>query len=216
MTALRRLFAHCLALVMVFALTVQPAMAQSILRDAETEALLNDMAAPLVRAAGLDPRNMTIVLVADPSINAFVAGGQVIYLHTGLINEAGSALEVQGVIAHELGHITGGHVINDAGARQATGISILSLVLGGLAAAAGSGDAAIGVLMAGQQAALGHRVAKLGIIAEDIEEHHLAGAPREPATRAGARLIPVFSLHRAVLAAMRAQRRHPQHRNHPG
>ena len=155
MPAFRRLFAQCLALIMAFALTVQPAMAQSILRDAETEALLNEMAAPLVRAAGLDPRNMTIVLVADPSINAFVAGGQVIYLHTGLINEAGSALEVQGVIAHELGHITGGHVINDDGARQATGISLLSLVLGGLAAAAGSGDAAIGVLMAGQQAALG-------------------------------------------------------------
>jgi predicted Zn-dependent protease len=65
---------------------------------------------------------------------------------------------VQGVIAHELGHITGGHVISDGGGK-ATGISILSLLLGGLAAAAGSGDAAMGVIMAGQQAALGKYLA---------------------------------------------------------
>lgn len=154
-----RFFARCLAVVLAVSLSVSPAMAQSILRDAETEALLRDMAAPLIIAAGLDPRNVNVVLIGDPSINAFVAGGQVVYLHSGLINEAGSALEVQGVIAHELGHITGGHVISGGGSREATGISILSLILGGLAAAAGSGDAAIGVIMAGQQAALGKYLA---------------------------------------------------------
>lgn len=159
MHAAHRFLARCLAVVLTFALSIQPAMAQSILRDAETEMLFRDMATPLVRAAGLDPRNVVVVLVGDPSINAFVAGGQAIYIHAGLINEAGSALEVQGVIAHELGHITGGHVISDAGSKQATGISILSLILGGLAAAAGSGDAAVGVIMAGQQAALGKYLA---------------------------------------------------------
>ncbi len=159
MRAVHRFFARCLAVVLAVTLSIQPAMAQSILRDAETEMLFQDMAAPLVRAAGLDPRNVVVVLVGDPSINAFVAGGQAIYIHSGLINEAGSALEVQGVIAHELGHITGGHVISDAGSKQATGISILSLILGGLAAAAGSGDAAVGVIMAGQQAALGKYLA---------------------------------------------------------
>ena len=155
MPVLTRLFARCLAVVLATALTLQPALAQSILRDAETEALLHEMAAPLIRAAGLEPRNVSVVLINDPSINAFVAGGQAIYLHSGLINEAGSALEVQGVIAHELGHITGGHVISEGGAKAAQGISILSLLLGGVAAAAGAGDAAVGVIMAGQQAALG-------------------------------------------------------------
>ena len=159
MRIVSRFFARLIAVVLAVTLSVQPAMAQSILRDAETEALLQDMATPLVRAAGLDPRNVAIVLVGDRSINAFVAGGQAIYIHTGLINEAGSALEVQGVIAHELGHITGGHVINDGGSKAATGISILSLLLGGIAAAAGSGDAAMGVIMAGQQAALGKYLA---------------------------------------------------------
>jgi len=136
-------------------LATTPAAAQSVLRDAETEALFRDMASPLVRAAGLDPKNVDIVLVNDSSINAFVAGGQAVYIHSGLINEASSALEVQGVIAHELGHVVGGHAIDDRGAKMAGNISILSLLLGAAAAAAGGGAAAMGVFMAGQQAAMG-------------------------------------------------------------
>ena len=68
-----RALSRFVAALAAFALTIQPVAAQSILRDAETEALLNEMAAPLVRAAGLDPRNVAIVLVGDPSVNAFVA-----------------------------------------------------------------------------------------------------------------------------------------------
>ncbi len=141
------------------ALLAQPAAAQSILRDAETEALLRDMSTPLVAATGLDPKNVDVVLVNDPSVNAFVAGGQMVFLNSGLINTADSANEVQGVIAHELGHVTGGHVISDAGGKAASGISLLSLLLGAAAAAAGGGDAAMGVLMAGQQAAMGKYLA---------------------------------------------------------
>ncbi|QCI93965.1 M48 family metalloprotease [Novosphingobium sp. EMRT-2] len=141
-------------------LTLQPAAAQSVLRDAETEALFRDLSAPLIKAAGLEPRNVDIVLLNDGSINAFVAGGQAVYVHSGLIGAADHVSEVQGVIAHELGHITGGHIIrNDEGARPATGITILSLLLGAAAAAAGAGDAAMGVFMAGQQAALGKYLA---------------------------------------------------------
>jgi len=147
------------ALLAVLFLAVRPVMAQSILRDAETEALLQDMARPLVAASGLDPRNVDIVLVGDSSVNAFVAGGQAVYINSGLINEATSAEEVQGVIAHELGHITGGHVISDGGGKAAANISLLSLLLGAAAAAAGGGEAAMGVLMAGQQAAMGKYLA---------------------------------------------------------
>ena len=157
--ALRRALARFVALLIAFSLTAQPAMAQSILRDAETEALLRDLADPLVEAAGLRPGNVDVVLVNDPSINAFVAGGQVVYLHSGLINAADSANEVQGVIAHELGHITGGHVINTDGASAAQTISILSLLIGVAMAAAGGGDAAMGAIMAGQRAAMGKYLA---------------------------------------------------------
>lgn len=159
MRVLLRSIAGALAGLAALALATQPVAAQSILRDAETEALLRDMANPLAIAAGLDPRNLDIVLINDPSVNAFVAGGQAVYINSGLINEASSANEVQGVIAHELGHITGGHVINTSGGKEATGISILSLLLGAAAAAAGAGDAAMGVLMAGQQAAMGKYLA---------------------------------------------------------
>ena len=145
-----------LFLALSFALAFQPAMAQSILRDAETEALFRDMSRPLVEAAGLRPENVDFVLIHDRSINAFVAGGQVVYLHSGLIAAADSANEVQGVIAHELGHITGGHVIRfQEGVKLATGIMLLSLVLGAAAMAAGAGEAGAGILAAGQQAALG-------------------------------------------------------------
>lgn len=139
-----------------FMFAVRPALAQSILRDAETEILFKDMSAPLIRAAGLEPSNVQIILIGDNSINAFVAGGQAVYINAGLIMEADNANEVQGVIAHELGHVVGGHVIRfNEGVKPAMGISILSLVLGAVATAAGAGEAGMGIMMAGQQAALG-------------------------------------------------------------
>jgi predicted Zn-dependent protease len=151
-----RPFAWLGAILACFALAIQPAAAQSVLRDAETEALLHDMATPLVAAAGLDPANVDIILINDSSINAFVAGGQAVYIHSGLLGAADNVTEVQGVIAHELGHITGGHIIRfDEGMKAATGITILSLLLGVAAAAAGGADAAMGILAAGQQAAMG-------------------------------------------------------------
>ncbi|WP_086618120.1 M48 family metalloprotease [Erythrobacter tepidarius] len=152
----RSLVAKALALLASLVMAVQPVAAQSILRDAETEELLKDMAAPLIEASELEPGNVELVLINDGSINAFVAGGQAIYVHTGLLNAADTANEVQGVLAHELGHITAGHVIRfGERTKAATGITLLSLLLGVGAAVAGAGDAAMGAIMAGQQAAMG-------------------------------------------------------------
>ena len=149
-----------LTLVAMIAITAQPAMAQSILRDAETEALFQDMMDPLLVAAGLQPGQVRVHLLGDRSINAFVAGSQDIYVFSGLIEAADSAEEVQGVLAHELGHVMGGHAIRASeGMKAATGISLLSLLLGAAAIAAGGGDAGMGILMAGQQAALGKYLA---------------------------------------------------------
>ena len=141
-------------------LAAQPAAAQSILRDAETEAMFADMTAPLIKAAGLSPRNVQVMLIQDDSINAFTAGGQTIYVNSGLIQAADNANEVQGVIAHELGHVADGHVaLADAGTRPAMGMYILSMVLGVAVAAAGAGEAAAGIMAAGQQAAMGKYLA---------------------------------------------------------
>ena len=136
--------------------SAQPVMAQSILRDAETEAFFDEISAPLIAAAGLDPNNVEIILINDKSINAFVAGGQAVYVHSGLIDAATSANEVQGVIAHELGHVVGGHAVRyDEGASVASGISIASLIIAAAAIAAGASEAGMGILSAGQQAAMG-------------------------------------------------------------
>ena len=154
---MRRLIAAVATTVLLLA---QPAQAQSLLRDAETEALLKDMSAPLVTAAGLRPTDVSFALVNDDSINAFVAGGQTVYIHTGLLQQADSANQVQGVIAHELGHIADGHVITSAqGQKPAMGVYLLSMVLGLAAMAAGGGEAGAGILAAGQQVAMGKYLA---------------------------------------------------------
>ncbi|MEO6359699.1 MAG: M48 family metalloprotease [Sphingomicrobium sp.] len=144
-----------LALLAVFA-TVQPAAAQSVLRDAETEALFRDVSAPLITAAGLDPKNVNVVLLNDQEINAFVATGQTVYIQSGLINAADNVNQLQGVIAHELGHVAGGHAIRMGdGASAATKLNLVTLVLGALAMAAGAGEAGMGIMALGQQVAMG-------------------------------------------------------------
>jgi predicted Zn-dependent protease len=154
-------FARLLMLALMLTIvTARPAAAQeadaSILRDSETELLFNDISRPLIRAAGLDPKSVNVVLLNDSEINAFVATGQTVYIHSGLIQAVDNVNQLQGVIAHELGHVAGGHSIRlQQGAREATGITIATLVLGALAIAAGAGDAGMGIMAAGQQAALG-------------------------------------------------------------
>ena len=147
-------------IVACMALLARPAAAQTFLRDAETEQLFANASAPLVEAAGLRPGNVEFVLLDDPSINAFVAGGQRVYVHSGLIMQADHVGQLQAVLAHELGHVEGGHVLRlQSGMKDATVISIVSLVLGGLAAAAGGGEAGMGAMALGQQIALGRFMA---------------------------------------------------------
>lgn len=146
----------CLCVALFATIVCAPAHAQSLLRDAETEAFLKEVCRPIFIAAGLDPRNVEFALVNDESINAFVATGQTIYINSGLILEATDINQVIGVIAHETGHITGGHSVRSGDAyTQASRISILSLLLAAGAIAAGAGDAGAAILGGGQQAALG-------------------------------------------------------------
>lgn len=152
-----RVLARCIVLLAALGLVgARGAWAQQVLRDAETEQLIHEAAAPLVRAAGLDDKNVQFVVINDPNINAFVAGGQIVWLHSGLIENADNLNQVQGVMAHELGHIEGGHIIRSMdGIKEATGIQIVSMLLGAAALAAGGGEAGMGIMAAGQQAAMG-------------------------------------------------------------
>ncbi len=132
----------------------------SVLRDAETELLFRDISRPLIQAANLHPNNVQVVLLNDSEINAFVAGSQNVYLNSGLLLASDHVNQVQAVVAHELGHVAGGHSIRIAsGAKAASGITLATLVLGALALAAGAGEAGMGLLMMGQRAAMGQFLA---------------------------------------------------------
>ena len=161
-----RLVRLVMLVVMLSVSAVRPAYAQqrdsgpSVLRDTETERLFKDMARPLIVAAGLDPNNVNVVLLNDPEINAFVATGQTVYVQSGLLMATDNVNQLQGVVAHELGHVVAGDAIrSESGAKAATGISLLSLVLAAAAIAAGAGDAGMGIMMAGQRAAEGQFMA---------------------------------------------------------
>ena len=145
-----------LLVVVIAAALAAPAAAQAVLRDAETEAFFRDISKEMIISAGLDPKNVQIILVGDPSINAFVTGGQNIFIHSGLIAAADNVNELQGVIAHEIGHIAGGHNVRfNEGAGPASNISLLSLVGAAALIAAGAGEAGLAVLGMGTAAAQG-------------------------------------------------------------
>jgi predicted Zn-dependent protease len=149
-----------LAMLVLAQLFAPAARAQSLLRDAETEQFFADIGKPLMEAAGLDPRAVSIGLIGAPEINAFATLGQSVYFYTGLLVAAEDVRELQGVLAHELGHVAGGHAVRfNEGTAPATSISLLSLVVGAALMAAGAGDAGMAALMAGQQAAQGKYLA---------------------------------------------------------
>ena len=138
----------------------QPASAQGkglpLVRDAEIENLMRIYTRPIFKVAGINETAVNVYLVRQPSINAFVAGGQRIFINTGLLTQSKNPNEVIGVLAHETGHIAGGHLARmgqqlDKASTQA----IIGMLLGAAAmvggAASGSGEAA----QAGQGIMLG-------------------------------------------------------------
>lgn len=142
-----------MVLVMLFALSL-PAGAVTLLRDADIEYGLKQLASPILRAAGLSPHRVKILVVDDGTPNAFVVSHDAIFLHSGLIGRLTSARQLQGVIAHEAAHIANGHLTrrltNLQAARRSAGLGI---ALAAVAAAAGGGDAAAGIAIGTQSSA---------------------------------------------------------------
>jgi len=140
------------AAISAFALmAAQTASAQSLIRDAEIEDTLRVYTNPLLDAAGLRREDVRLYIVNEDSVNAFVSGGQNIFMNTGLIMRAETPNEIIGVLAHETGHISGGHLSRSREAMgQAMGPMLISIGLGILAIAAGAPDAGA-ALIAGSQ-----------------------------------------------------------------
>jgi len=116
----------------------------SLLRDAEIEDTIHIYATPLFQAAGLDPQSIKIHLVDSDEVNAFVTQGNNMFIFSGLLTQTNDPNQIIGVIAHETGHIAGGHVLRAKGAADnATATAILGLLLGvAVAVASGQGGAA--------------------------------------------------------------------------
>ena len=81
-----------------------------LIRDTEIESMLSDYARPVFRAAGLGTGRIKMRIVQNDAFNAFVLDGKNVFVHTGTLMQANTPNEVIGVIAHETGHITGGHM----------------------------------------------------------------------------------------------------------
>ncbi|MBI3419358.1 MAG: M48 family metallopeptidase [Proteobacteria bacterium] len=128
----------------------------TVIRDVEIEKYLHDFGNPVFISAGLNPNSVKVVIVRDPVLNAYVAGGQNIFLHTALIQATDNARQLIGVIAHETGHIAGGHLARGSSAMKNASLqAILSMVLGvGAALASGDPNAGAAVITGGQQIAM--------------------------------------------------------------
>lgn len=128
----------------------------TIARDSEIEDILRQYSEPLFKAAGVDPSAVRIILVQDKSLNAFVSGGQNMFINTGLIMASKNANELKGVIAHETGHIAGGHLARTRDAiRSAQAPALVTIGLGILAIAAGAPDAGMAIISGSSQMAMG-------------------------------------------------------------
>jgi predicted Zn-dependent protease len=132
-----------------------PAQARVFVRDAEIERTLRMMSEPIFSAAGLSTDDVRMFVLLDPTLNAFVAGGRNMVLYTGLLRELKEPETVMGVIAHEVGHITGGHLVRrQIVARDLAGPALIASMLAAAAAAvAGAPQAGAALAIGGQQAA---------------------------------------------------------------
>jgi predicted Zn-dependent protease len=122
------------------------------IRDAEIEQYLRQWELPVWKVAGLDPDAMHIILISDNQINSFVAGGQNIFVYTGLLTRSDDANQVIGVMAHETGHVYGGDLARMADAiRKAQIAQIIGMIAGAAAGVAtGNGTPATAGMAIGQ------------------------------------------------------------------
>jgi len=193
-----------------------PAAAQSgglsLIRDTEIEEILHEDSDPILRAAGIDPKNVQILLIGSKELNAFAAP-RTMGIFTGLILESKTPNELQGVIGHEVGHLAAGHSIR-SGEMNAAGMRpfLLTMGLGVLAALAGAPDAAAG--LAGSASYFG-AIGAMGYSREQESRADQAGATLlEKAGISGKGLAEFFDNFR-YQEVFDESRRYAYFRSHP-
>ena len=138
-TALTSLVAAAAIALTPFSAAHAQAKGPPVLRDTETEQLLREYTRPILRAAGLEKQNIQMVIVNDGSFNAFVADGRRIFVNYGAILQSETPNQIIGVLAHETGHLAGGHLskLREQLANAQTQM-IIAMLLGAGAMAVGS------------------------------------------------------------------------------
>ena len=210
--SLKSIFAITLAMVVTL-MHAMPAFAQSLLRDTEIEETMRDYTTPILRAAGLSPSSVDIYLVNDPSLNAFVTRGQNIFLHSGIITQSTTPNQLKGVIAHEAGHIAGGHLVrSDYGSRSAYGAILIAAGIGLAAILAGEAEAGALVLGGSQQFGAIEYLAYSRVNESAADQY--AAQYMEATGQSAQGLIDFFDRFRAQEVLSNA-RRFPYFRGHP-
>lgn len=124
--------------------------APSYIRDAEIEETLRIFYTPIFRAAGLDPSNVHVYIINDQTLNSFVAGGQNVFINTGTITRSQTPNQLIGIVAHETGHIAGGHLFRtDEALKNASIEGIIATVVGAAASVLGHNPGGVGAAMMG-------------------------------------------------------------------
>ncbi|WGR96610.1 M48 family metalloprotease [Bradyrhizobium sp. ISRA443] len=125
-----------------------------LLRDTETEQLLREYTRPILRAAGLEKQNIQVVIINDSAFNAFVADGRRIFVNYGALLQSETPNQIIGVLAHETGHLAGGHLakLHEQLARAQTQMIIAMLLGAGAMAAGARGGSNNGLTNAGAAA----------------------------------------------------------------
>ena len=150
-----RLVAFATALAIAIAPIAASAQGLPVIRDTEAEQLLRDYTRPILRAAGLEKQNIQMVIINEVSFNAFVADGRRIFVNTGAIMQSETPNQIIGVLAHETGHLAGGHLakIREQLANAQTQLIIAMLLgAGAMVAGARSGNSGNGLTQAGAAA----------------------------------------------------------------
>jgi predicted Zn-dependent protease len=196
----------------VYLITAVPAAAITLLRDPDIEHGLTQLANPVLRAAGLSPNRVRVLVVNESSLNAFVIDNNTIFLHYGLIQKAQSAAMLQAVIAHEAAHIANGHLARRmANMRSAQTVAGLGAALAA-AAVAGAGQAsggiALGIASSAQRVFLKHSRGEESS-ADQSAAHFLIGAGINPRG-----LLDVHKLFSGQVA-LSESRQDPYMRSHP-
>lgn len=131
--------------------------ALDILSDTETESVVRKLIAPILKVANINPNTLNIYIILDNNVNAFVIGGNNLFINTGLITTFNNPDALKGVVAHELGHVTGGHVaMRQSQMQNLMSQSILINLLGAAAILGGAGEAGSALISGGLHAAQGN------------------------------------------------------------